>query len=116
VPTNKESDPVMSTVETIRFHLREGVEDADFVRRNHTVETEYMMKQRGFVSRETARSDDGEWFVAVHWASIEAAEATMGAFFGAPQTQDFLDAVDKSTVQSARYEVIDSEVVLGDRV
>jgi hypothetical protein len=96
----------MSTVETIRFHLREGVKDADFQILNRTVEDEYMAKRPGFVSRTTARSADGEYLVTVHWETVEAAEATIGQFFGAPETQGFLGAVDVSTVQSGRYELV----------
>jgi len=92
-----------TTVETIRFKLRDGIADDDFRRRNRQVETEYMAKQSGFVSRETSRSGDGEYLVVVHWASEADAEKTVAAFFGAPQTQEFLAAVDVSTVASGRY-------------
>lgn len=94
-------------VETIRLRLRDGIEEADFLCRNHRVETEYMARQPGFLSRETARSADGEWLVVVHWASKEAAEATIGAFFGAPQTQQFIAAVDTDTVSSGSYELVE---------
>lgn len=97
----------MSTIETIRFKLLDGVTDADFQQRNRTVETEYMQMRPGFKARQTAVSADGEYFVQVHWATVEDAEATIGAFFGAPETQAFLAAVDKSTVVSGRYQLVD---------
>ena len=91
------------TVETIRFKLRDGVRDADFHRLNQRVEDEYMALRPGFLSRETSRSSDGEYLVVVHWASKEAAQATMGAFFSAPETQGFLGAVDTGSVTSGSY-------------
>ncbi|MFC6094652.1 hypothetical protein [Saccharothrix lopnurensis] len=94
----------MSTIETIRFRLRDDVETEDFIRRNRYVETEYMERRPGFQSRETAVSEDGEWMVSVHWATVEDAEATIGAFFGASETQDFLAAIDLPTVSSGRYQ------------
>jgi hypothetical protein len=97
----------MTTVETIRFKLLDGVAEADFRVHNQKVENEYMALQPGFVSRQSALSEDGEWLVVVHWASVEDADATIGAFYGAPQTQDFLAAVDKTTVQSGRYQVVE---------
>ncbi|MBB5954363.1 hypothetical protein FHS29_000933 [Saccharothrix tamanrassetensis] len=97
----------MSTVETIRFKLREGIADEDFLRRNRTVEAEYMAKRPGFKSRQTAVSADGEYLVQVHWATAEDADATIAAFSGAPETQDFLAAVDVSTVASGRYQLVD---------
>jgi heme-degrading monooxygenase HmoA len=97
----------MTTVETIRFQLNDGVNDADFLRRNFKVENEYMARRPGFRSRQTARSEAGEWLVTVHWATVQDAEATIAAFFGAPEAQDFLEAVDKSTVSSGRYELVE---------
>jgi hypothetical protein len=97
----------MSTIETIRFKLLDGITHEDFQRRNRTVETEYMQMRPGFKSRQTALSAEGEYLVQVHWATVEDADATIGAFFGAPQTQDFLAAVDKSTVASGRYQLLD---------
>jgi heme-degrading monooxygenase HmoA len=93
----------MTTVETIRFHLRDSVTDDDFRTLNQRVETEYMAKRPGFRTRETLRSADGEWLVIVHWASEADAKATIDAFFGAPETQAFIAAVDTSTVASGRY-------------
>lgn len=95
----------MSTVETIRFHLRDGLDNEEFLRRNREVEDKYMALRPGFVSRETSQSDNGEWLVVVHWTSAEAAQETMGSFFTAAETQGFLDAVDKSTVSSGRYQI-----------
>jgi heme-degrading monooxygenase HmoA len=96
------------TVETIRFKLKPGTTDEDFQKHNHKVHHEYMALRPGFRSRETSRSEDGEYLVVVHWASRADAEATINAFFGAPETQDFLAAVDVSTVVSGRYELIES--------
>lgn len=97
----------MAIVETIRFRLRDGISDADFLRRNFRVENEYMARRPGFRSRQTARSEDGEWFVMVQWANEKDAEATINAFFGAAETQEFLAAVDTSTVSSGRYQLVE---------
>lgn len=96
----------MITVETIRFHLRQSVQASDFRQVNHLVETQYMERRPGFRSRETLLRADGEWLVIVHWASAQDAEATINAFFGAPETQDFIAAVDTTTVASDRYELV----------
>jgi hypothetical protein len=97
----------MTTVETVRFQLAEGVDLADFLKVNQQVENEYMARRPGFVARTTALSKDNEVLVVVTWASQADAEATMGAFFGAPETQQFLAAVDKTTVSSGSYSVVE---------
>lgn len=99
----------MSTIETIRFKLREGVSESAFRALNHEVETGYMALRPGFLSRETALSADGEWFVSVHWATAEDAKLTVDAFFSALETQAFLAAVDLSTVSSGSYQLIPGE-------
>jgi hypothetical protein len=66
-----------------------------------------MERRPGFKSRQTAVSEDGEYLVQVQWATGEDADATISAFFGAPETQDFLAAVDVSTVASGRYQLVD---------
>ncbi|MBB1156109.1 cupin domain-containing protein [Amycolatopsis dendrobii] len=99
----------MSTIETIRFKLRDGVGESAFRALNHEVETRYMARRPGFQSRETAVSADGEWFVSVHWATAEDAKRTVDAFFSAPETQAFLAAVDVSTVSSGSYQLLPDE-------
>jgi hypothetical protein len=95
-----------SVVETVRFRLNDGVEVSDFLKLNERVENEYMALRPGFVSRQTALSADNEVLVLVTWASEQDADATIGAFFGAPETQEFLAAVDKQTVASGRYALV----------
>jgi hypothetical protein len=97
----------MSTLETIRFRLRAGVADSEFLRLNRKVEDEFMARRPGFRSRQTGRGRNGEWLVSVRWATAQDADATGAAFFGAPETQDFLAAVDTSTVSHGYYELVD---------
>jgi hypothetical protein len=97
----------MSTFETIKFRLLDGVDESYFLQVNRRVQEEYMAKRPGFRTRQTARADDGEWFVLVQWASSDEADATMKSFFGAPETQDFLAVVDKTSVSSGRYELVE---------
>jgi hypothetical protein len=97
----------MTTVETVRFRLSDGVEVSDFLKLNQKVENEYMALRPGFVARQTALSEDNEVLVMVTWASEQDADATIGAFYGAAETQDFLAAVDKSTVSSGRYSLVE---------
>jgi hypothetical protein len=97
----------MTVLETISFQLRDGVEDADFLRRNKKVETEYMRQRPGFRSRETAHGADGTWLVLVHWDNAEHADATGRVFMQAAETKEFMAAVDPATVSQGRYEIAD---------
>jgi hypothetical protein len=96
----------MSTLETIRFQLRDGVGESQFLRLNRQVEDDFMARRPGFRARQTARGKDGEWLVSVQWATAADADATGAAFFGAPETQDFLSVIDAETVSHGYYELV----------
>ncbi|QFZ21686.1 hypothetical protein [Saccharothrix syringae] len=97
----------MAVVETIRFRLVDGFDEAKFREVDIRMQREYMEPKPGFVSRQSAVSEDGEWLVVVTWASRDAAQAVISAFYGAPETQDFLAAVDLSTVRSGSYALVE---------
>jgi hypothetical protein len=97
----------MSTLETIRFQLRDGVVETQFLQLNRKVEDEFMARRPGFRSRQTARGKHGEWLVSVQWATSADADATGAAFFSAPETQDFLSVIDTTTVSHGYYELVD---------
>lgn len=92
-----------TVVEIITLRLGDGVEDTQFLAANQRVESEHVVRQPGFVSRQTARGDDGEWLVIVHWTSPDAADASMATFTSAPATQDFMASIDDSSLAFKRY-------------
>ena len=97
----------MTVVETVRFKIKPNLEADEFLVQNFYVESEYMALRPGFRGRQTTRDADGEFLIIVQWATPEDAEATMGGFYGAPETQKFLAFVDPASVSSGSYTVID---------
>jgi len=93
----------MEIVEIATFRLNAGVTDSQFLAANQRVESEYVARLPGFISRETARGDNGEWVVIIHWESISAAEASMASFASAPGTKDFMAVMDGSSLSMKRY-------------
>jgi heme-degrading monooxygenase HmoA len=96
----------MSGVETVRFRLKDGVAESEFLRHNRKVEEEYLVRRPGFQSRQTARGEDGEWLIIVHWASTEDAEATMSEFSAAPEAEELLAAIDYESLSASSYSVV----------
>jgi quinol monooxygenase YgiN len=90
-------------IEIVRFKLAAGVTPAEFAALDRAVETQHVEKQPGFVSRESAIADDGEWLVIVHWTSAAAADASMATFTSAPAAQPFMAKLDASTMTMRRY-------------
>ena len=54
-------------VEVVTLKLKNGVSYADFAPIDKAVETQHVSKQPGFISRESAAGENGEWLVIIHW-------------------------------------------------
>jgi hypothetical protein len=96
----------MATVEVIHFRMAEGADEEEFKREDARVGHEYTPRQPGFISRESAKNDKGDWVVIVHWDNAENAEASMQLFPKDPVAQRFLELMDMSTFSMIRYEVV----------
>lgn len=90
-------------IEIVRFKLAAGVTPAEFAALDRAVEIQHVAKQRGFVSRESAVGDNGEWLVIVRWESAEDADASMASFAEAPAAQPFMAQLDASSMTMQRF-------------
>jgi hypothetical protein len=88
----------MSCIEVTTFRLADGVDEAAFLDADRRAQTDVYYQQPGCLRRTTARRDDGEWLVAVLWASQDAAS---------PATPDLDALVDPASVRRARYAALD---------
>jgi len=95
--------PAGKVIEIVTFKLKAGVAAAEFAPIDKAVEREHVARQPGFVSRESAHGEDGEWLVIVHWRSMKDAEASMATFEKAPAAAQFMSKIDASTMRMKRY-------------
>ncbi len=95
------ADP--QVVEVVTLKLKNGVSYADFASIDKAVETQHVSKQPGFISRESAAGQNGEWLVVIHWRSAKDADASMASFASAPAAKDFMANIDASTLAMKRY-------------
>jgi len=91
------------TIEIVRFHLNDGADRDQFLAQNKDIEENFINKQPGLISRETAQNDEGEWMVVLHWQRPEDAQASMNKFVDAQETKKFTALIDMSTFTMARY-------------
>lgn len=96
----------MAVVEIARFKLAAGADEQTFLRENERVQREYTPNQPGYISRELAKGEDGEWLVIVHWRTEQDADASMARFMGDPTAQGFVAALDASTASMKRYSIV----------
>ena len=77
--------------------------DLDAFRKNDKVIAEWVSKQPGFISRETATGPDGEWFTIVHWASLKDAENAGALFMQSEQGKTAMSMIDQNTMLYKHY-------------
>lgn len=92
-----------AVIEIAHFRLKEGVSLEEFRPLDKAVESQHVSKQPGFISRESAVADDGEWLVIVRWRSVADADASMSSFANAPTAGEFMSKIDASTMTMKRY-------------
>lgn len=90
-------------IEVVTVNLKEGVSYQQFAPLDQAVAIEHVSKQPGFISRESAKGQNGEWLVLVHWETTEDAEASMNSFMDAKAASDFVNNIDPSTMVMKRY-------------
>jgi hypothetical protein len=90
-------------IEVVTLKLKPGVSTADFKPVDKAVENEYVSKQPGFVSRESAPGKAGTWLVIVHWRSVADADAAMNSFSTAPATSKFMSMIVPESIVMTRY-------------
>jgi hypothetical protein len=90
-------------VEVVTLKLKPGVNYADFAPIDKAVETQHVSKQPGFIARESAAGENGEWLVIIHWRSAKDADASMASFASAPAAQDFMAKIDATSLAMKRY-------------
>ncbi len=95
--------PAGAVIETVTFKLKDGVSFAKFGPIDKAVEVQHVSKQPGFLARQSAAGDGGEWLVIVHWRSAKEADASMSTFMQAPAAKTFMDHIDASTMVMKRY-------------
>lgn len=98
--TMPQNEPV---IEVVTLKLKEGVSFSTFAPIDKAVEIQHVSQQPGFISRQSAGGDNGEWLVIVHWDSTRNAEASMSTFMQAPAAKIFMDHIDASTMVMKRY-------------
>ena len=99
-----DSDSEQETVvEIVTFKLMEGVSVEAFRPLDEAVELQHVAKQPGFISRESAAGDEGDWLVIVHWRSATDADASMARFMSEPAAEQFMSKIDASSMSMKRY-------------
>jgi hypothetical protein len=100
------SRSVGAVIEIIRFTPRPGVEEAELLRADRTVQEDFAYQQPGLVRRTTARRG-ADWVVVELWRSSADADAAEARWGDDPAAQRFMGLIDATSVTVERYEELD---------
>jgi hypothetical protein len=103
-PGTAQAAETKSVIEVVTLKLKPGVTPAEFAPVDKAVADEHVSKQLGFISRESAAGENGEWLVVIHWRSVADADASMASFSKAPAAAAFMSKIDASTMVMKRYQ------------
>jgi hypothetical protein len=90
-------------IEVVTLKLKPELTAAQFDLVDREVQTQYIAKRPGFLSRESAPGSDHNWLVIVHWRSLADAEASMKSFPTAPAAAKFMSLMVPNSMLMTRY-------------
>lgn len=93
-------------IEIVKFKINEAVSFDQFASLDQAVERQHVSQQPGFVARQAAKGENGEWMVVVYWTSEETADASMASFTDAPAAAEFMAHLDAETMSLTRYTMV----------
>jgi len=96
----KEGSPV---IEVVTLKLKDGVTATQFLPIDQEIQTQYISKRPGFISRESAPGADHTWLVIVHWRTVADADASMKSFSTAPASAQFMSMIVPESMVMTRY-------------
>lgn len=100
----KDMKPYIIEITTFKYNL--DVDPDKFWIRDGEIEAEYTSKQPGYLSRESAFSENNkEILVVVRWQTQADADASMRKFMKDPTVADYAAMIDGVTMKMTRYDV-----------
>ena len=96
----------MTIVEIARFKLKAGADEQAFLAAEKGLMNGQIRQQTGFISRQAAKGDNGEWVVILQWESAKDAEAWTPKFMQDQNGKAFAAQLDFSSMKQDRYQII----------
>ncbi len=105
-PFNKSDQSNMegkTIVEVTTFTINSDVNPADFKTRDFQVENDFTSKQPGFIKRQSAVNEKGEYVVIVYWETLADADASMNKFMSDASVTDYAKMINGASMKMKRY-------------
>ncbi|MDC7998309.1 nuclear transport factor 2 family protein [Gilvibacter sediminis] len=92
-------------LEVTTFKINDTADLEAFIALDETVEDTFTSKQPGFLKRQSALNEEGQFVVLVYWESEAEAAASMDKFMNDTSVADYASMIDGRTINMARYQM-----------
>lgn len=92
-------------LEVTTFKTKSIANSLTFNKLDAVVESNFTIKQPGFIKRQSGINQNGEYVVLVYWETLEDAQASMEKFMSDPSVADYASMIEGSSMKMSRYTV-----------
>lgn len=97
-----------TVVERVSFQLNEGY-SVEQGKEAMTGLNDYLIKQKGFVSRTTTVSEDGIFLDLVYWEDLESAKNAAEKIMKEPKNAQSFEVINQGTMQFGHFEIFNKQ-------
>jgi hypothetical protein len=95
-------------IEMVLFRTNEGIMPEE-AKTELTKLNEYLTRQRGFISRNTAAADDGQYLDIVYWTDLNAAKTASDNAMQVPDVTKVFTIIEQKTILFKHFEIFNDK-------
>ena len=99
----------VTTIEMVLFKIKEGI-TTEFAQKELIKVNKFLAEQEGFISRETALSDDEQFLDIVYWTDINSAKAAANKVMQNPDAMKVFSIIDQKSQIFKHFEIFNDTV------
>ncbi len=93
----------MAYIQLAHFKLKPGVSENALIEAERGIRDGKIRQQPGYLGRDLARGENGEWLVILRWENKEDGEAWSPIFRQAPEAQAFMAVLDMASMRQEHF-------------
>lgn len=95
-----------NALEIVIYKTKDGVSDTDFIHTGAEMEENFAKKQKGFIRRTFAKSENGDWVDVIYWETMEDAMKASEAAMKSPVCAPLFGMLDNESVKMHHFEIL----------
>ena len=98
-----------TVIEMVLFRTNEGIQPEEAKTELKKL-NDFLTKQKGFISRNTAVADDGQYLDIVYWTDLNTAKAASDKAMQDPDTTKVFSIIEQKTMLFKHFEIFNDTV------